>query len=359
MNRAGYATQAAAEHFLATYLTADGRVLRHDQGGDIVSEGQAYGMLIAQIAGQPATVRRIWAWTKAHLSRSDGLLAFHATSDGEITSHEPAADADVLAAYALLRYDGLQEESMHADGCRLAAAVFAEESVSLPTGEPIPVAGRWAAISSPPMVNPSYWMPGVFTAVARYTGDGRWSSAASASESLLCQLTDGGRLLPPDWAHLEAGRLTPAAAPGSGPGIRYGLDAARLPLWLATGDSEPGRRLAASWWTEVLSGDERAAGLALSLTGEVIDARTNPLPLLAAAATAAAAGDLIASRALRTRAIAQGHGQPTYYGDAWLTIGGRLLDGAIDPYQDGCSGHRRRCCGPGSAPASNCGPSCR
>jgi endo-1,4-beta-D-glucanase Y len=335
MNRVGFATKTAAEHFLASYLTADGRVLRHDQGGDIVSEGQAYGMLIAQIAGRPATVRRIWAWTKAHLGRADGLLAFHAAGDGEITSHQPAADADVLAAFALLRYDGLQDEAMHADGRRLAAAVLAEESVRLPTGEPIPVAGRWATGTSPPTVNPSYWMPAVFSALAHHTGDSRWSRAASASESLLGEVTDGGLRLPPDWAHLEAGRLTPAAAPSGGPGIQYGLDAARLPLWLATGHSEPGRRLAASWWTELLSADERAAGLALTLTGEVIDARTNPLPLLAAAATAAAAGDLAASRALRSRAIAQGEAQPTYYGGAWLALGGALLDGALVPSQEG------------------------
>jgi endo-1,4-beta-D-glucanase Y len=335
MNRVGFATQAATHHFLASYLTADGRVLRHDQGGDIVSEGQAYGMLIAAIAGRPAAVRQIWSWTKAQLQRADGLLAFHATGGGEITGHEPAADADALAAYALLRYDGLHDRAMHADGRRLAAAVLAEESVSLTGGEPIPVAGRWATLTSPPTVNPSYWMPGVFIALARFTGDGRWSRAASASESLLCQVAEGGRRLPPDWASLEDGRLTPAAAPGGGPGIRYGLDAARLPLWLATGRSEPGRRLAASWWTEVLSGDERAAGLALSLTGEVIDARTNPLPLLAAAASAAAAGDLAASRALRRRAIGQGRKQPTYYGDAWLALGGALLDGALAPSQEG------------------------
>jgi hypothetical protein len=53
------------------------------------------------------------------------------------------------------------------------------------------------------------------------------------------------------------------------------------------------------------------------------------LPLLAAAATATAAGDLAASRSLRTRAIAQGKEQPTYYGDAWLALGGGLLDGAL------------------------------
>ena len=39
----------AADRFLAGYVTGDGRVIRRDQGGDIVSEGQAYGMLIAEV----------------------------------------------------------------------------------------------------------------------------------------------------------------------------------------------------------------------------------------------------------------------------------------------------------------------
>jgi endoglucanase len=331
MNRAGFATRAAADHFLARYLTADGRVLRHDQDGDIVSEGQAYGMLIAEIAGKPATVRRIWSWTKSHLSRADGLLAFHAAGDGTVRSHEPAADADVLAAYALLRYDGLHDRAMHADGRRLAGAVLAEESTPLPSGEPIPVAGRWATVTSPPTVNPSYWMPGVFAALGRYTSDERWARAATTSERLLAELTEGGRQLPPDWARLEDGQLTPAGAPGRRQGIRYGLDAARLLLWLGTGRSDDGRRLAASWWTELLSTDDRSAALALSLTGEVRDSDTNPLPLLAGAAAAAAAGDLTASGQLRGRAAAQAQHTPTYYGDAWLALGGALLDGALRP----------------------------
>jgi endoglucanase len=331
MNRAGFATMAAADRFLNRYLTADGRVLRHDQGGDIVSEGQAYAMLIAEIAGRPATVRRIWSWTKAHLSRADGLLAFRADGDGTIHSHEPASDADVLAAYALLRYDGLHDRAMHAAGRRLAAAVLAEESAPLPTGELVPVAGRWAMVTSPPTVNPSYWMPGMFAALGRYTGDERWCRAAEASERLVVDLTDGGRQLPPDWARLEGGRLTAAHVPGRRQRIGYGLDAARLPLWLGTGGSQTGRRLAAGWWTGILSSEDRAAALALSLTGEVLDSQTNPLPLLAGAAAAAAAGDLTASGQLRGRATAQAQATPTYYGDAWLALGGALLDGALRP----------------------------
>ena len=61
------ATTAEAR-FLQRYVTTDGRVIRLDQGGDIVSEGQAYGMLIAEAAGRPATVRAIWTWTRQHLA---------------------------------------------------------------------------------------------------------------------------------------------------------------------------------------------------------------------------------------------------------------------------------------------------
>ncbi|MGP0038887.1 MAG: glycosyl hydrolase family 8, partial [Solirubrobacteraceae bacterium] len=73
------ATRAAAERFLARYVTSDGRVIRHDQGGDIVSEGQAYAMLIAEVAHRPALVRTIWSWTAAHLANSNGLIASHAS----------------------------------------------------------------------------------------------------------------------------------------------------------------------------------------------------------------------------------------------------------------------------------------
>jgi endo-1,4-beta-D-glucanase Y len=335
MNRAGFATMAAAERFLSRYVAADGRVLRHDQGGDIVSEGQAYAMLIAQIAGKPATVRAVWSWTKTHLARADGLLAFHATGDGTIASYEPATDADVLTAYALLRYDGLHDRAMHADGRRLAAAVLGEESIRLPTGEPVLVAGKWAAATSPPTVNPSYWMPEVFAAIARYTGDDRWVRAAATGVALLARQTGCGSRLPPDWASLADGELTPTASPSGSQDVQYGLDAARLPLWLGTGRSPMGREMTASWWNRLLSTEGHSAALALSLTGEIADDRSNPLPLLAGAAAAATAGDRAASHQLRARAVAQGKETPTYYGDAWLALGGALLDGALNPCQEG------------------------
>ena len=49
--RAQADARAAARSFLARYVNPNGRVVRRDQGGDTVSEGQAYGLLLSQVAG--------------------------------------------------------------------------------------------------------------------------------------------------------------------------------------------------------------------------------------------------------------------------------------------------------------------
>jgi endoglucanase len=324
-------TVAAAARFLTRYVTSDGRVIRHDQGGDIVSEGQAYGMLIAEVAQRPALVRTIWSWTSAHLGRADGLFAWHATGSGQIEDPQSASDADVLIAYALLRYRGTGQAALHAAGRRVAGAVLTNESVTLPDGSPLLVAGPWAKATSPPTVDPSYLMPGVFDALARLTGDGRWARAAGAAVVSVSGVTDTGRRLPPDWARLSGGELVPMAAPGGSAGVQYGLDAARLPLWFATACDASARGLAAGWWRNVLGSGGRAGPLALGLTGETINGDGSPLTLLAGAAAATAAGDDAAAKDLRGRALALALSSPTYYGDAWAALGPALLERSIDP----------------------------
>lgn len=287
-----------------------------------MSEGQAYGLLIAELADQPATARSIWTWTNAHLRRPDGLLAFHANADGHVEDDNAAGDADVLTAFALLRYRGPGAAELHRQGASLARAVLDHETATV-NGSPVVVAGNWA-LGPPTTVNPSYWMPGVFAALGAATGDGRWARAAATTVDLLRQATDDGQRLPPDWAHLQDGRLTPIAAPDGSVGVRYGLDAARVPLWLAAGCSAAARQLSASWWRNVLSAEDRAAYLALSLTGAPMDRTVHPVPLLAAAAAAGAAGDRNRAAALRARAVQQSVSQPTYYGDAWVALAAGL-----------------------------------
>ena len=88
------------ERFLDRYVDDDGRVVRHDQGGDTVSEGQAYAMLLAVAADDRDRFAQVWDWTRAHLQRGDGLLAWR-WAGGRVVDDEPATDADLDAARAL------------------------------------------------------------------------------------------------------------------------------------------------------------------------------------------------------------------------------------------------------------------
>ncbi|WP_310964313.1 glycosyl hydrolase family 8 [Nocardioides terrisoli] len=313
-------------HFLDAYVTGDGRVLRHDQGDDIVSEGEAYGMLIAELAGRPDSVRTIWSWTKSHLQRPDKLLSFHADSNGVVQDHEPAADADVLAAFALLRYDGPGAGQLHRDGRTLSDAVLAHETVRVGDAL-VPVAGTWA-VGPPAVVDPSYWMPGVFSDLARLTGDERWSAMAGATVRILAQATRGGTVLPPDWAVLDGGALHSTAAPDGSAPVQYGQDAARLPLWLAAACDGSARKLAAAWWS-ILSQPGRPTALALGTDGSVVNGSPSPVSMLAAAAAARAAGDTAHASELTGQATAQAQTTPTYYGDAWVALAAGLRDGAL------------------------------
>jgi endo-1,4-beta-D-glucanase Y len=308
----------AARHFLDTYLTDDGRVLRRDQGDDIVSEGQAYGMLIAELAGRDDLVPTIWSWSEQHLGRSDLLLSFHASEDGTVSDPEAAADADVLAAYALLVYDGPDAGRLHDDGQALAAAVLDHEVLRDGDGQPVLAAGPWAVGTG--TVNPSYLMPGIFDALAQLTGEKTWSQLATSSVALVRQVTDEGRLLPPDWARLQGSSLVPAADASGTQGVgQYGPDAQRVPIWFAHACTPDARDLAAGWWS-ILQQDQRSNALALGTDGQVKDPSPQPLALLASAAAAEAAGDTSGAHDLTRGAAEAAQGAPSYYGDAWLAL---------------------------------------
>jgi endoglucanase len=316
---------AAARHFLDTYVADDGRVQRHDQGDDVVSEGQAYGMLVAELVGEDDTVRSIWTWTRQHLQRPDGLLSFHADASGKVVDAQSATDADTLAAYALLRYDGPDAGALHADGTRLARAVLDHETVTDGQGGLVPVAGSWVQAGGSVAVNPSYWMPGVATELAKLTHDDRWSTVASTTVRLAGQLTADGSRLPPDWARLQGGQVEPTGAPDGSRPPQYGPDAQRALPFFAAGCSADAVKLASAWW-RLLAPDDRSSALALGLDGSVADGSRSPLALVAAAAGARAAGDDSRGAQLVGAATDQTRSAPTYYGDAWLALAAGLAE---------------------------------
>lgn len=321
----GPAPPRSTARFLNGYVLADGRVTRLNQGGDTVSEGQAYGMLLAEAAGNHDTFARIWKWTRDHLQLRDGLFAWHADAAGKVTAEEPASDADLLIAWALLRYRGPGAATVHRDGSRVAKSILAREVTTGPGATPVLAAGPWAT-GRPASLDPSYWSLPALQGIARFTGDQTWHRLAVGAVTMVSELTRNGHLLPPDWAELTAtGELRPEPAPdGSQPHVQYGPDAQRTVVWFAASCDSRARTLAARWWSLLRSGNHGQA-LALNPDGTVLDPSPEVLPMVASAAAAKAAGDGAAARKLLQRAKAQQRAHPTYYGGAWDALGQALL----------------------------------
>ena len=316
-----------ATEFLDRYVAADGRVVRLDQGGDTVSEGQGYGMLLAVVAGDEDRFEAIWSWARDELQRADGLLAWH-WQDGAVVDDMPASDADLEVAWALLlgaeRFD---RPEWREDALQLGDAIL--DSMTVRTQERLVLAaGPWAT-DDPAVVNPSYLIPSVFEQLGAATGDGRWQELRDGSHELLAELTDGGRRLPPDWALLSTAGLEAVDGPEGGGSGRYGLDAARVPVRLATSCAPEDRALAGSLWDLLDQLDDDGARVAYELTGEPASDSVNPLGLVAAAAAAAAAGEDVRAQSLLERADRLSDAHPSYYGQAWAALGRALLSTAL------------------------------
>ena len=313
-----------ARAFLREYVAPSGRVVRRDQGDTTVSEGQAYAMLLSEATGQQATFERVWRWTRTHLLRPNGELAYLAGPDGSVQDPTPASDADVLTAWALSRATGPLAAEYHVQARRMSDSILGDETVSR-GGLLLLAAGPWAT-GSPASLDPSYWSLNAFEDLGRFTGDRRWDQLATSARTVIGSITGDGAALPPDWARLDGSLASPTPAPsGQEPQVRYGLDAQRLAVWMSASCTPSDRRIAARWW-KLLSGPSRASALALSPSGSVIERQTNALPYVAAAATAGAAGDLPARRRLLADARRTQTHYPTYYGGAWLALGETLLD---------------------------------
>lgn len=324
--------RAASVRFLDRYMDADGRVVRRDQGGDTVSEGQAYGLLLTAAIGDRVRFERAWSWTRTHLQREDGLLAWR-WDHGHVAGWNAASDADVDAAHALVVAARRFGRTDYAEqGAHIARAVLANETVDL-AGERLVVAGPWAR-STPYVVNPSYFAPTAFAALATATGDGRWTTLRRSSYELVRRLTTDPPALPPDWAEVDAaGQVRPIGSPSDREGRpSYGFDAARLPARLATDCAGSGRELVRTVGRLVPGQGDRVVAVYDLHARQVVNYE-HPLGYVAAAAVAAAEGDRRSGDRLLARAEQIDRVHPTYYGAAWVALGRVTLTTSL---LDGC-----------------------
>ena len=311
----GLTGAATVTTFVNRYVGADGRVVRTDQGGDTVSEGQAYALLMTAAVGDRRRFSAVWAWTRTHLMQPDGLLAWH-WEHGAVVGQQPATDADLGTAAALVvasrRFD---DPSLLADARRMADAILAHETVPSAEGTAL-VAGPWA-VSSTEYVDPSYLAPAELGELASAFGP-HWAAIGSTSASQLELLTKGGSL-PPDWAVMGAdGVIHPAAPPGDpGSPATFGFDAVRAPVWMAVSCSA-GLRAAAAGLLPAL---QRGGGeLELDLGGHPDPGVRTPIGRIPLAAAEWASGHSQAAWSDLAAAARTNQSNPTYYATAWIAL---------------------------------------
>lgn len=312
---------ASAEQFLHTYTDPDGRVVRRDQGGDTVSEGQAYGMLLAVAAGDRDRFISIWDWTRANLLRPDGLMSWQ-WRNGKLVDHESAADADLDAARALvLAGTRFTAPLLTAQGTTMATAVLDHETVQTPLGRVL-TAGTWVT-SAPWAVNPSYFSPLTTAQLGAATGDARWAQVRATGTAITSKLL-AENPLPPDWARVSSsGDVTPTPAP-DGTGPRFSFDAARMVLRTAESCSPDARALAANTATELDAPVSELRGV-YALNGTPAVPWQHPLILAAAAAADTAVGERDRAGAALDAAAQLAQREPGYYGAAWVALGRVML----------------------------------
>ena len=320
---------SSADYFLDHYEQADGQVVRWDQGGDTVSEGQAYAMLLAVVADRHERFAAAWRWSQAHLMQSDGLLSWRYASggSGSSTGGSSAADADIDTAWALeLGASRFSELDYDAAAMRLADAVRGEE-VETVAGHSVLLAGPWAK-GPAPIVDPSYLALPVMSALTKVDPAGGWSALTDSSRQILAELLDGSHL-PPDWAVVvPSGGAHPTAPPDhSTQQVMYGFDAVRVPIWLASSCDQRDTALAAGMWSKLQWRVDHGYDLVdLDLGGGAESSASDAaVGLVGAAASAAAAGQPREASDLLDQADQINGRAPTYYSSAWIALGRALL----------------------------------
>ena len=253
--RPGQTPGQTRARFLQRYEASDGRVVRRDQGGDTVSEGQGYAMLLAVAIGDRRQFAAAWRWDQTNLQLPNALFAYH-WSRGRVVSTQSATDADLDTAWALVLAS--QRSTIRCTwrtGCRWRMP-------SWPT-RPLRWPGAAAGGRAVGPVQPGRGRPELL----RRRGDGRTGERDGRSTLVRAgrrfhragrRGDPSGRTLPSDWVDIQPDGVARAVGdPGTTASTpSYGLDAQRVPVWFAAGCTQSERAVAADAWPLL----RRAAG---------------------------------------------------------------------------------------------------
>ncbi len=212
------------------------------QGGRVIdtgnhnishSEGQGFGLLLAEANADQSTFERLWQWTRHHLQRKDDALfawRYDPATKPPVSDQNNASDGDILIAWALLRAAERWEVPAYANAANAIRHSLAHKLIRQYAGYSVLLPGLQGFEKTGQLIlNPSYLIYPALQAFAEHAPDEGWQDVIQDSQTLLLKARFGHHQLPPDWLALkEDGSLQPA----SGWPARFGFDAVRIPLYL-------------------------------------------------------------------------------------------------------------------------------
>jgi endo-1,4-beta-D-glucanase Y len=205
------------------------KVIRPENGNDTVSEGIAYGMLIAVNMNDQALFDGLYAYwksKKAAGTSSAGLMTWCIPAGGGscAASGGSATDADEDAAFALLQAGKLWGGSYTADGTALVKDIYASADINKTTK--LPAGGSQFGEK----YNPSYFAPAYYRAFAAVDSGNDWNGVITAVYDAIANI-QGTYGLVPAWCAASGGKQCAVASQNNDANdVLYQYDSHRTPM---------------------------------------------------------------------------------------------------------------------------------
>jgi endo-1,4-beta-D-glucanase Y len=214
-----------------TFVTGSGsstRVQRPENANDTVSEGIAYGMLLAVYMGDKTLFDNLWSYWTGHIA-TGMLMTWCIPGGGGGTgsacsaSGGSATDADEDAAWALIQAGKQWGGTYASTAASLISSIWTSDIDG--SGTHLPKGGSNYGSPSSSVTNPSYFAPAYYRAFATIDTAHAWSSVITAVYSAIGSVGNSNGLIPA-WCQ---NTCMAAGSNGASTDGDYQYDAHRVP----------------------------------------------------------------------------------------------------------------------------------
>lgn len=205
--------------FQENFISPEGRVIDTGNANVSHSEGQGYGLIIAEAYGDRKAFDRIWEWTQKNLQTrpDDKLLSWQWTPDGKnggaVSDPNNASDGDLLVAWALVRAHRQWGDYKYQQAAAQILTDLAKlDVVELQDDGLIFLPGTIGfAHDGIFTLNLSYYVFPAFRELGEVFPGSPWQALNKSGQALVTKASFGKYGLTPDWIQL-AGQVVPAVS---------------------------------------------------------------------------------------------------------------------------------------------------